>query len=640
MKLISSSTGFNSIKVPQIKKIKSKLLLVSIFLLTTFCLSFSLSAYNGARKSGDSELCSIIRSSNKYRPNKARIIKLIRQSRKTELNKLGRYLYRGNWIQENALIVAANKGMNYVVRLLLKKNVNINIRRRVNKRIGYSPLMCAAGSGHLETVRILLNHWKKPNLFYKDSNGRTAFEFAIKWENLAMVKLLHKAGARINRLIDRGNPNLILTFNHVKFDVLDYLMANGSKINLVGKKGYTILNYAFGSHHKKWFKKKYNFAPLRYQKKILFLKPRINQVSAYGTALHCAVRVNLGRRVRLLLNNGAKIESLDKSGETPLMGAIKYSYFRIAKYLIKRGANTKVRATSGYSLPSLVIFDNTKSLKMRLSLLKLLLDNGSGINIQNHKDIRMTPLILASSQANPLDHAKYYKMMQYLLSRKADPNFKSKSGRTALLAVASIKHHRNRNAIQKAKLLLSRGANPNLSNSSGETALMLAAGRGNLDLVELLVKKGAKIRQKNRAGETVMSYAGRSGKGRITRFLKARGAKPDKSASKKSIVVRGLIGTWQGKQDGMPHAIFRLVLSKNNSFYFKSSFAPSYLKKYRKLYPNHRMKTVIAVQKGTYRVSKTHLTLQIPGHAPLSRSWKLVRRRLILDNIIRLRKIR
>jgi ankyrin repeat protein len=165
-------TGLNSRNFTTITNKTSRFLFVSSILLVTFFFSITLSAYQGNIKKDDTLLCYEIRSHSKYRNNKKNIITLINQSRKSKLNKSVKYLYRGNWIKETPLIIASTKGMNDIVKLLLKKGVNINTRRQVNNRIGYSPLMCAAGSGHLETVRVLLNHWKKPYIHYKDSNGR------------------------------------------------------------------------------------------------------------------------------------------------------------------------------------------------------------------------------------------------------------------------------------------------------------------------------------------------------------------------------------------------------------------------------------------------------------------------------------
>jgi len=49
---------------------------------------------------------------------------------------------------------------------------------------------------------------------------------------------------------------------------------------------------------------------------------------------------------------------------------------------------------------------------------------------------------------------------------------------------------------------------------------------------------------------------------------------------------------------------------------------------------------VIAAQKGTYTFNHDILILNPAGAAPVSRKWKLEKKMLILDDIIRLKKIK
>ena len=56
--------------------------------------------------------------------------------------------------------------------------------------------------------------------------------------------------------------------------------------------------------------------------------------------------------------------------------------------------------------------------------------------------------------------------------------------------------------------------------------------------------------------------------------------------------------------------------------------------------PKGSMNPVIAAQKGTYTVNNDVLILNLVGAAPVSRKWKLENKMLILDNIIRLKKVK
>lgn len=104
----------------------------------------------------------------------------------------------------------------------------------------------------------------------------------------------------------------------------------------------------------------------------------------------------------------------------------------------------------------------------------------------------------------------------------------------------------------------------------------------------------------------------------------------------KKVVVKELFGTWQGFQDGMPQSLFKLVLNKDGTFDFVSRLTPEVLKKFSK----GSMNPVIAAQKGTYTVNNDILILNLVGAAPVSRKWKLENKVLILDDIIRLKKMK
>ena len=141
---------------------------------------------------------------------------------------------------------------------------------------------------------------------------------------------------------------------------------------------------------------------------------------------------------------------------------------------------------------------------------------------------------------------------------------------------------------------------------------------------------------KNGAGETAMSYPQRSGSSAIIALMESKGAKPDAPVVLKNIVVKELVGTWEGYQDGMPQAIFKLTLNKNNTFDFVSRLTPALLK----TLPKGSVNPVIAAQKGTYTFNHDILILNLAGAAPVSRKWKLEKKMLILDDIIRLKKIK
>ncbi|MDO9632628.1 MAG: ankyrin repeat domain-containing protein, partial [Humidesulfovibrio sp.] len=244
----------------------------------------------------------------------------------------------------------------------------------------------------------------------------------------------------------------------------------------------------------------------------------------------------------------------------------------------------------------------------------------------------VTPMVHAAGNPNPFEHRKNVAIIKYLLSHKGDINYSSSNGTTPLMAAARKPDHSD--GYDRASLLIDKGAKLDQSNDKGETALMLAAGAGNEKLVKLLIEKGADVNKKNGAGETVMSYAKRSGNKDNTALLESKGVKPEAPLIRKSVIVPALVGTWKGFHDGLPQALYTVVLNKNGTFDFNSRLTPEALKHI----PKGSMNPVIAAQKGTYTLNDDIMIWDIVGAAPHSMHWKLEKGMLILDDKIRLKK--
>ena len=77
--------------------------------------------------------------------------------------------------------------------------------------------------------------------------------------------------------------------------------------------------------------------------------------------------------------------------------------------------------------------------------------------------------------------------------------------------------------------LIQRGMDVNTSDPSGTTLLMVAAGNGNIELVEFLLRSGANILIQNQYGDTAVAIAALRGKFAVVRRLVDAGAAIDGS---------------------------------------------------------------------------------------------------------------
>ena len=126
-------------------------------------------------------------------------------------------------------------------------------------------------------------------------------------------------------------------------------------------------------------------------------------------------------------HDGTKVDTVDKNGATPLLGALYLGKLEAAKILLKHGANPDFRAKGGF-----------------------------------------TGLMLAAMTGN-------VKATQVLLDGKADVNAETDQGQTALL-LASVKGE-----TEVVKLLLARGADINGVDVNGATPLIRADAKRTLE---------------------------------------------------------------------------------------------------------------------------------------------------------------
>ncbi|MBU0970723.1 MAG: ankyrin repeat domain-containing protein [Proteobacteria bacterium] len=565
----------------------------------------------------DTMLCWAMRNDNQE------ITKLILGSPRLEVDKRGVwYDSFGDW-ERTPLILAAHMGLAQTVSTLLQRGAQVNARGSK----GNTALIKAAQRDHTETIRVLLTQGKGIRVDAQTKEGRTPLSFVVEAEDLDAVKLIHSHGAEINQPDRQGDSMLIGTFLHKKYDVLDFLVARGANINMVNNGGVTTLMTAItllGGDDAK--------TVLAFLEKFITFKPELDLQQIKGnnggyTALHLAARFGFVDGGKLLLDNGASIDLKSlATGGTPLHNAAGANHVNFAKLLINRRANLEIFDKSGSTPLILAVIHGDAD------MVAVLVDAGARINVKSPVNSLVTPLVYAASNPDPFKHKDNLAIIKYLVKHKGDINFSSANGRTALMAAAACSDQSK--AYEKGALLIDSGANLDLVNDKGETALMLAAGASNKKLVALLLDKGANAQLKNGAGESVMSYANRSGNKDNASLLESSGVKPEAPIVHKSVIVPGLVGTWKGFQDGMPQALYTIVLSKNGTFDFNSRLTPEALKHI----PKGSMNPVIAAQKGSYTFNNDLMIWNPIGAPPTSMKWKLKNGMLILDNKIRLNK--
>jgi ankyrin repeat protein/Cdc6-like AAA superfamily ATPase len=209
--------------------------------------------------------------------------------------------------------------------------------------------------------------------------------------------------------------------------------------------------------------------------------------------------------VRLLLENGADVESKDGSGRTPLSWAAENGHEAVVKLLLEKGAELEFKDHWYGRTPLSWAAENGHE-----AVVKLLLEKGAELESKDRGG--RTPLSWAAENGHEA-------VVKLLLEKGAELESKDDDGRTPLSRAAE----NGREAV--VKLLLEKGAGlESKDHWYGRTPLSWAAANGHEAMVKLLLEKGAELESKGRGGRTPLSRAAEKGHEAVVKLLLEKGA--------------------------------------------------------------------------------------------------------------------
>ncbi|HEV3057330.1 MAG TPA: ankyrin repeat domain-containing protein, partial [Vicinamibacterales bacterium] len=247
-----------------------------------------------------------------------------------------------------------------------------------------------------------------------------------------------------------------------------------------------------------------------------------------ATPLLFAVRRGNAEAVTTLLDLGANVNDTLPDKTSALVVAIANAHWELAAYLLDRGADPNA-AGQGWG-PLHQLARTRRGLDVNrypwpevtgrisgLELAKKLVRAGADVNQRMEKkindDVRnnfgagATPFAMAA-KADDLE------LMKLLVTLGADPNIRTYSGTTPLMAAVGVEMfnpgedtHADEDAIAAAQFLLDLGAPINATNHYAESALLGATARGPIPLVQLLLDHGASFDVKDILGWTPLISA-------------------------------------------------------------------------------------------------------------------------------------
>jgi quinoprotein dehydrogenase-associated probable ABC transporter substrate-binding protein len=221
--------------------------------------------------------------------------------------------------------------------------------------------------------------------------------------------------------------------------------------------------------------------------KMTDLKKWLAQGADPTEEMNDAITANDIERVRYLLAHGAKVNSHDGEGNTPLINATRFGFIPVATLLVEHKADTNLADRSGWTPLMFATWDNNPG------SVAMLVAHGAKIDATENSGL--TALAIASQNAK-INGALA------LLTAGADVNAPVAKGGYTPLMLASIS-----GSSELAGSLIEHGAKVNATNLGGVTALMIAAAGNHSNVAALLIKSGADVNVRSEDGRTALAIA-------------------------------------------------------------------------------------------------------------------------------------
>ena len=489
----------------------------------------------------------------------AKILKLLIKNQKSNLNVR-------NSKGATPLFVACSGLDMSLVSLLMKANADPNIPNND----GTTPLSIATKANWLPIVQCLLKAHADPNL--QDRFGITALFFAVRNNSFKNFRCLMDANAdpcietssafhlaaeagfikMVKEILKKTSPNVSLSNGKTPL----FSACHGNQIDVVkllikaGANPNTLLQTDNGTITP--LSRACTNANLKMIDLLLKAKADPN-LHVYGKEtfhpLIAAITINHPGIVDTLLKANADPNARSRHRFTPLMYACSNGNLEIVESLLKAKANPNIQAVDGStplvatitsSFMSRLVFNNRQTSKY-YQIIDTLLKFGADPNIPDNKNT--TPLLFAAEKGmteivarllkektnpniqnipqglTPMHAAtayKYLEIIKVLLKEKADPNILDYTNEMAPLHIACGP----KGSLEMAQVILScPNTDPNILDRTNETPLHFAAAVANPKILKCLIASNANPNIQNQEGATPLYVLCDDFEGTILRFL-------------------------------------------------------------------------------------------------------------------------
>lgn len=412
-----------------------------------------------------------------------------------------------SWSGETLLMTAARTGFIEAIRMLLDHGANVNAQDPRRKQ---SALMWAISFGYPEAARLLvedgadvnaktirLNEDFTPLVLEGYGNsiihtvpmgGYTPLLFAARTGDMDTVRLLVEHGADVNILSETDGSPLLMAASQGYEELALFLLEQGADPNATDGNGMSALHYALRDGIKALHG--------------LYTTSKDLVCNFGGESFLCRPHETLSKEQLAYINDPnsevyiVKPKKFDRN--KPLPGP---NMLKLAAALLEKGADPN---TPMIAPPAALRLERNPWFSMRNATPLFLAAASQDLNAVS---------ILLEEAAEPLSSTKMPEdLFVAQVKMPAEDNMVVGSATTLMAAVGMGRRsdftlEEEEAAIQIAKILISLGADVNAATESGWTPLHAAAFLGSDRLVSFLVEQGAKIDVMTGCGRTPISLA-------------------------------------------------------------------------------------------------------------------------------------
>ncbi len=363
-----------------------------------------------------------------------------------------------------------------------------------------------------------------------------AVVFAINNEapNESIQFLLEQRGNSVSKFTHDNRNYLHWAAGKGNIEIVNYLIAKGSDINLEDSHGATPITLAAGMGQT-------NTAIYD-----ALFKAGINPKKKYKNDANLLL-LSIGSQKDLMLTNyfiskGMSIKDTDNEGNTAFNYAARSGNSELLKTLVEKGVKYTNNAV-------IIAAESSRRDATSIETYRYLIE-----------DLKLKPTVLSTDGQTVLfsivRKPKQIEIINYFLDKGVDVNSKDKEGNTALMNAASGKE------TEALELLLTKVKDNNIQNLKGESALTMAIKSGTPKAVEVLIGKGANTNVIDKEGYNLGFY--------LIQSYKVEGGNASKespfTAKMKLLQDKGL-NLAVAQKDG--NTLFHFAVLKNDLSLFK-----------------------------------------------------------------------